>query len=396
MSFQELDSLTYDGPRRVQTSSTHWADSARSSFDLSYWRHHQCSVSIRDEASIEGGTTNGDDTYATVNRYAILGNSDSNLPEELTSQLENRVSSKTRWINVVGWSEALMDDLARRYLNDHGCLDLHNLSKQMLGGPVKREDSAEFIWIQTMIWFLGGRNPNWSSVQQSGFRMVVCMPTRSSAGTLITNFVGKAALAEEISRICTENVLANHAMGNHALGCVWILAFSILRSIAEQMDFAFQTFDPATLSPAVIPRMDDLPFLLEKANHLARIDRYISGLEEFSSFFVAVRSFQHNRDPGLCRVAPDPDSTQTYRSRNTRERASLESSLAQQKILRAQRLCSTFLRQYESLVQMVSLQGTWNCECSSLTGGCRLYHTAQHRLLRGLIMVAQSQKSSQQ
>ena len=40
-----------------------------------------------------------------------------------------------------------------------------------------------------------------------------------------------------------ENVFVNHAMGSPALGCVWILAFPILRSIAEQMDFALQTFD---------------------------------------------------------------------------------------------------------------------------------------------------------
>jgi hypothetical protein len=364
MSFHELDSLTSGGPRRVHTSSSHWVDSARSSFDLDYFLHHQCDVSIRDEASVDAGISGDDNTDAALNRYTIFGSPNLSLPLDLRSQLENRVSSKTRWINVVGWSEALMDDLARRYLNDHGCLDLHNLSKQMLGGPIKRKDSGEFIWIQTTIWFLGGRNPNWSSVQQSGFRMVVCMPTRSNAGTLITNFVGKAALAEEISRICTENVLANHAMGSQALGCVWILAFSILRSIAEQVDFAFQTFDPTTVGPAAIPGMDDLPFLLEKANHLARLDRYISGLEEFSSFFVSVRSFQHNRDPGLCRANQDPDSTQTYRSRNIRERASLESSLAQQKIVRAQRLCSTFLRQYESLVQMVSLQDTAYCSRS--------------------------------
>lgn len=356
MSFHELDSLAFDGPRRVQTSSSHWVDSARSSFDLDYWRRHQCDVSIRDEGSVDGGISGDSNTDTILSRYTILGSPNMGLPPGLKSELENRVCSRTRWINVVGWSEALMDDLARRYLNDHGCLDLHNLSKQMLGGPVKRSDLGEFVWIQTTIWFLGGRNPMWSSVQQSGFRMIVCMPTRSNAGTLITNFVGKAGLAEEISRICTENVMENHAMGSQALGCVWILAFSILRSIAEQMDFAFQTFDPTTVSPAAMPRMDDLPFLLEKANHLARIDRYISGLEEFSSFFISVRSFQHNRDPDLCRATPDLDPTQAYRSRDTRERASFESSLAQQKIVRAQKLCSTFLRQYESLVQMVSLR----------------------------------------
>ena len=54
--------------------------------------------------------------------------------------------------------------------------------------------------------------------------MVVCLLTNSEAGTLITNFFGKVALAEEVSRICTENVLANHTMGSPALGCVWILA----------------------------------------------------------------------------------------------------------------------------------------------------------------------------
>jgi hypothetical protein len=360
MSFHELDSHPFGGPSRVHTSSSGWVDSAKSSFDLNYLQHHQCEVSIRDEASTAAGIHNDDnsDTGIALNRYTILGNPNLSLPQGLKSQLEHRISSKTRWINVVGWSEALMDDLARRYLNDHGCLDLHSLSKQMLGGPIKRKASGEFIWIQTTIWFLGGRNPNWSSVQQSGFRMVLCMPTRSNAGTLITNFVGRAALAEEISRICTENVLANHAMGSQALGCVWILAFSILRSIAEQVDFAFQTLDPTAVSQATIPRMDDLPFLLEKANHLARLDRYISGLDEFSAFFVSVRSFQHNRDPSLCSTTSDSETTQPYRSRNIRERATLESSLAQQKIVRAQRLCSTFLRQYESLVQMVSLHGT--------------------------------------
>ena len=358
MSTHELDGFTFNVPRRAQTSSSHWIDSARSSFDLDYWRHHKCEVSVRDEVVIGASTANDDsiDTGLAIDRHTILGSPNSSLPPALKSQLDNRSPSKTRWINVVGWSETLMDDLARRYLDEHGCLDLHDTSKQMLGGPIKRKSCGDFIWIQTSVWFLGGRNPNWSSVQQSGFRMVICLPTPSEAGTLITNFVGKAALAEEISRICTENVLANHALGNQTLGCVWILAFSLLRSIAEQMDFAFQTFDPASVGQASIPRMDDLPFLLEKANHLAKIDRYLSGLDEFSSFFVSVRSFQNNQDPSLSGNFSALDSTQRYRSRNIRERASLESSLARQKILRAQKLCSTFIRQYESLVQMVSLQ----------------------------------------
>lgn len=67
-------------------------------------------------------------------------------------------------------------------------------------------------------------------------------------GTLITNFVGPLNLAEEISTICTANILENHPLGRQALSCVWILAFATLRTIAEQLDFAFEIFDPTDLS----------------------------------------------------------------------------------------------------------------------------------------------------
>ena len=39
------------------------------------------------------------------------------------------------------------------------------------------------IWLQTQIWFVGKRNPIWSSIRQIRFRMVVCLPTANHAGT---------------------------------------------------------------------------------------------------------------------------------------------------------------------------------------------------------------------
>lgn len=360
MNVHELQNFDFDAPSRVQTASSYLTSSVRSSFDKDYLQSHRCDVSIRDEASLEAGTHRDDDVGANdlLDKYMILGNPNSAaLPTNLKSKLASRDPSRTRWINVVGWSEALMDQLARLYLDDHGCLDLPEVSEQVLGGPIKRKDSGDFVWIQSTIWFRGGRNPSWSSLQQSGFRMVICMPTPTQAGTLITNFVGRAALANEISRICTENLLDAHAMGTHALGCVWILAFSLLKSIAEQMDFAFEIFDPTAATHSGMPRMDELPYMLQQANNLAKMDRYISALDEFSSFFVSVRSFQQRtRGVVLLETSSEPASRETDRRHNIAERATLESCLAQQRIVRARKLCSTYMRQYESLVQMVRLE----------------------------------------
>lgn len=70
-------------------------------------------------------------------------------------------------------------------------------------------------------------------------------------GTLITNFVGPLDLAEEISTICTTSILENHPLGRQVLSCAWILVFAILRTVAEQLDFAFEIFDPTDSSPSV-------------------------------------------------------------------------------------------------------------------------------------------------
>ena len=62
--------------------------------------------------------------------------------------------------NVVGWSSSLIDvclgpvddmvakayllqEIARFHLGNHGCLDLGNISRQMLGGPTRAEGGTE-------------------------------------------------------------------------------------------------------------------------------------------------------------------------------------------------------------------------------------------------------------
>ena len=58
-------------------------------------------------------------------------------------------------------------------------------------------------------------------------------------------------MADEISSICTESILENHPLGRQTLGCVWILSFAMLRTMAEQLNFAFEIFDPVDPSADV-------------------------------------------------------------------------------------------------------------------------------------------------
>ena len=61
---------------------------------------------------------------------------------------------------------------------------------------------------------------------------------------LITNFLGPLHLADEVSTIAMKAILEQHAVGQKALDNVWILTFALLRMMAEQLDFAFDIFDP--------------------------------------------------------------------------------------------------------------------------------------------------------
>ena len=98
-----------------------------------------------------------------------------------------------------------------------------------------------------------------------------------------------------------------------------------------------------------VPKIDDLPFILEKSNRLARIDRYLAGLEEFHSFFLSVQQ--------LLAQFPDPsasDDDPLFRSTRNKKSAHFEASRAREKIQQEQRLCKTYMRQYDAQVQLVS------------------------------------------
>lgn len=64
-------------------------------------------------------------------------------------------------------------------------------------------------------------------------------------GTVITNFVGPLEFAQEVSSIFTNRILHHHPLAGDTLQDIWVLAFALLRAMAEQLDFAFRIFDPA-------------------------------------------------------------------------------------------------------------------------------------------------------
>ena len=97
-----------------------------------------------------------------------------------------------------------------------------------------------------------------------------------------------------------------------------------------------------------IPQLNDLPEILEKSNRLARIDRYLSGLKEFLSFFSSVRH--------LLPVEASPEKAAdqpAFRLMTVTKSAEFEASRAQDKVQQEQRLCQTYMRQYDTLVQLV-------------------------------------------
>lgn len=92
--------------------------------------------------------------------------------------------------------------------------------------------------------------------------------------------------------------------------------------------------------------------ILQQSDRLARIDRYLSSLEEFAAFFISVRQeFSPERSS---QTAPE---TLQCLSRSTVQCANLEASRAQRKIEHEQRLCKTYLKQFDTLVQLVSTAG---------------------------------------
>lgn len=197
-------------------------------------------------------------------------------------------------------------------------------------------------------------------------------------GTLITNFIGPFGVANEISSICTQAVTENHPLGKGSLGCIWILAFAILRTLAEQLDFVFEAFDPVSTSVGVsvgkhhmsddgvdpyaqqsarVPQLQSLPSILEKSNKILLIDRYLSSLEEFSSFLLLYQKTIRNEAESYRlseRSKGKAAESRSYKSTWLRERTALEAARTQSKIQRQQKLCANFSTQFEALINMVN------------------------------------------
>lgn len=91
-----------------------------------------------------------------------------------------------------------------------------------------------------------------------------------------------------------------------------------------------------------------MPFILEKANTLARIDRYLSRLEEFALFFISVQAL-----PLIEQTPINEARSPTFRSQRITASAEFEASRARNKISHEQRLCQTYMKQFDTLVQMV-------------------------------------------
>ena len=405
MDAVELSSLSaniYDAPRQPSL------EDERSS------RGRRCDVYIWDEAAegsisgVSGSEDSKDSRYViyerdmrsavrpsnTRNNPTPDGSPSDGLSPELQRRLEARDGRRARWINIVGRSEALTGYLSRTYLADHGCLDdAHAPSQAVLGGPVPNQDGQEFVWLHAKAWFMGSRSPaNWSSVEEVELRLVVLQPLGDRAGTVITNFLaprggggggGGLARPREISDICTDALVHNHAFGARALGCGWIVAYALLRTVAEQAGGAFQIFDPVSASslasttvgpaaaaerlPVRIPRIDDLPSILERASNLSRLERYFSQLEESASFLEAVQRTSRAEDPAAWTARQSSQredngahatTTMTPSCYRLVHRAALEQERLRCRIVHSRRLSRTYLAHYENLVQVAVTYAT--------------------------------------
>ncbi|KAK3176619.1 hypothetical protein OEA41_007942 [Lepraria neglecta] len=298
--------------------------SLRSSLDSSYCKCQGCDVHIYDDAPA--------------------------APSESPARTSQRLNTSS-WYGGLGEFEDLKEhlkEIAKIHLGGHKCLDLESRSRQALGGPTDAGDDGKCRHhMASDTDLVRGKTNTY---------MVLLAADKISNGyllahsTIITNFVGPHRLAQEVGSIYVERVLEGHSLGHQTLGCVWLLAFAILRTTAEQLDFAFDIFDPTDAPPSMhnIPQLNDLPEILEKSNRLARIDRYLSGLEEFQSFFSSVRQLLS------VEAAPETGDNQLgFRSTDVTKSADFEAARAQEKIQQEQRLCQTYMRQYDTLVQLV-------------------------------------------
>lgn len=340
---------TYD-LHRLNINRESSLNSQRSSLDYAAPDHSDCRVSIFEQLpSVSNAQIPPVHDELVSSDFNVPYGNTTQIPDALNQMLKARPADRTRWINFTQWSPALVQTLSSLYLDNHGCLDLHYIGSQVRGGPIRTRTGGHFIWIQTSVPFIDRRSRSWSSLQQCGLKMVVSLPTRQQAGTIITNFTGKSAAVEQISRAMIIATIHEHAMGSDIMGCVWTLAYSIIQSIARQMDTAFRLFDPLDSRDSVT-HFTRLPLMLERWNELARVDRYISGIAEILDFLDAVCTFQSRSNST---VEPNHVGSSHRVSDTTRlpARTQLEMALTRQKVTGSLRLCHTYMEQHNNHVQ---------------------------------------------
>ena len=331
-------------------------NSTRSSFDYGVLRDQQSTVTIFDQAPTQPEEIPPDQRPSSrrdpvAARYQIPSNAlrQTTLPEPLKTHLQGRDRRRTQWINIVGWPLNLVQYLTDSVLGGHSCMQLAQGSyQQTLGGPIHCEDGGSLIWSNITLWYTGTQCHRWTSVQRCRLQIILLLPKEETAGTVITNFQGRPNVINGISEAFTIQMLSDHALGSGALSCVWIIAYSLLRTAGHQLDPAFKLFDPLDKPHNTLPAISHLATVLEQANDLAAIDRYTSSLSEVVSFFDAIRAYHKPNDSTTLST-----STNRYSGLQNSNRSDLESTLTVQKVEHVQELCRTYIKQYESFIQMV-------------------------------------------
>src|SRR5947207_15152349 len=102
-----------------------------------------------------------------------------------------------------------------------------------------------------------------------------------------------------------------------------------------------------------IPHPNDLSVILQNFDYLARIDRYLSSLEEQASFFFAIFEMLETE------TAVTRSSLSRFKLEQEKQRVGARAKMVawrtRDKILRQKGLCQTYIKQFETLIQMVSL-----------------------------------------
>ena len=150
--------------------------SLRSSLDEQHYETQDCVVHIYDdvpcpEAVPQQGPPIVHEAYSRHKVPPLTGHIANPILQrggdstaQFMKRLHDRDHTRTRWINIVGWSQVYVDAITNTYLGNHGCLGLEGISKNVMGGPIRVQDDQELIWLQTDFWSIGKRARLWSSM----------------------------------------------------------------------------------------------------------------------------------------------------------------------------------------------------------------------------------------